>query len=263
MVYETLEYDVHDRIGRLTFNTPETLNSITDLRLTEFADVVGRMESDEGLSAVIVTGSGRAFCVGLDLGLLDRAFADYAYFETVLRSLNGTILKLERLPIPTIAAVNGPARAGGFEIALACDMMVIADDAKIGDNHTYVGVMPGGGSTQRLPRRIGVPAAKELIWSARWLTGQEAVEIGLAFKCVASAALQTEAESLARSFTDKPRQCLAAVKRAIDGGVNLPIKDGVEFEIATFLEYGRTHPHGSEGFFAYRQGRPPAWARKT
>ena len=166
-MFESLTYTVRDRVAYVTFTTPERLNSITEQRMADLEAVVAAVRSDESLRALVLTGSGRAFCVGLDLGLLKQAFQDIAFFERQVRRLNAVLLDLEALPVATIAAVNGFARAGGFEIALACDLMLIADEAQIGDNHTHVGVMPGGGSTQRLPRRIGEQRAQELIWSAR------------------------------------------------------------------------------------------------
>lgn len=164
------------------------------------------------------------------------------------------------MPIPTVAAVNGFARAGGFELALACDLMIVAEDAKIGDNHAHVGVMPGGGATQRLPRRIGEQRAKELIWTARWLTGIEAVEYGLALRAVPGARLMTAVEELLDDLRGKPRACLAAVKRAMRDGQGLPIDDAIEVEIKQFVAYMGGEPFAREGFRASLEGREPDWS---
>jgi enoyl-CoA hydratase/carnithine racemase len=257
--YETLDFEIRDRIAYATFATPERLNSITEARLQDLERVVARVRDDGEVHALVLGGRGRAFCVGLDLGLLQRAFDDLAYFEAIVRRLNGVLLEFEALPVPVIAAVNGYARAGGFEIALACDLLLIADEARIGDNHTHVGVMPGGGSTQRLPRRIGEQRAMELIWSARWLTGPEAAAIGLALRSVPAAELDAAVESLVAPMRSQPRACLGAVKGAIHAGRTLPVPEGVEFEIRAFVDYMGGQPYAREGFVASREGRPPNW----
>lgn len=257
--FKTIELETTDKVARLTFATPESLNSITEDRLAELRQAVDLLKQDRDVRTLIISGQGRAFCVGLDLELLKRAFVEIDYFESVVRRLNGILLDIEALPFPTIAAVNGIARAGGFEIALACDLMLIADEARIGDNHTHVGVMPGGGSTQRLPKRIGDQRAKELIWSARWLQGQEAVDYGLALRAMPLGQLSEAATELALNFAEKPGACLAAVKSAMTAGQGLPIADAVEKEIEHFVRYTGSEPYAREGFFASLEGRPPNW----
>ena len=133
MTYSTLTYQVSDRIGVMTFTQPERLNALSEASLAEIEAVLDSVESDKGLGALILTGTGNAFCVGLDLDLLERAFSDIAYFEATVRRLSVIIERIEALEIPTITAVNGYARAGGFEITLACDFLIMADEARIGD----------------------------------------------------------------------------------------------------------------------------------
>lgn len=256
---DTLDLDVTDRVAYVRFTTPARMNSITEQRIADLEQVVARVRSDPNIRALVVTGSGRAFCVGLDLGLLERAFSDMRYFEATIRRLNAVLLDLEALPVATIAAVNGFARAGGFEIALACDLMVIADEARIGDNHTHVGVMPGGGSTQRLPRRIGEQRAKELIWSARWLDGPQAVAYGLALRSVPGAELDGAVEDLLAELRHRPRECLAVVKEAIHAARTLPIAAGIQHEIQAFVSYMGSQPFAREGYEASRAGRSPDW----
>ena len=185
----TLRHDRADGIATVTFTTPDRLNAISEARLDDLEAVLDQVETDADTRVLIFTGEGRAFCVGLDLDLLDRAFGDLAYFEATVRRLARIIERIEALPIPTIAACNGYARAGGFELILGCDFLIIADEAKIGDAHTDAGVVPAC-VTLRLRRRIGAQRAKELILTARWLTGQEAVAYDLALKSVPLANLQ-------------------------------------------------------------------------
>ncbi len=245
---ETLEVDRRDKVMVVTFDTPERLNSITEDRLTDLEALLDEVEVDETLHALAFTGRGRAFCVGLDLDLLKRAFDDVAYFETVVRRLNGILLRIEALPFATIAAVNGYARAGGFELAIACDLLLIGEGASVGDNHAHVGVMPGGGSTQRLPRMVGSQRAKELIWSARWLTAEEAVAMGLALEAVPDDGLDARLDEWLDMLASRPRPLLSATKRAVAAADRLETAAGVEYEIQAFVDYLTHYPDARDGF---------------
>jgi enoyl-CoA hydratase/carnithine racemase len=259
MSYSSLRFEVSDRIGVITFTNEDRLNAITEQRLDELEAVLGLVESDEGLGALILSGGeGRSFCVGLDLDLLDRAFADVSYFEQVVRRLHAIISRLEALPIPTLAAVNGYARAGGFEISLGCDFIFIAEEAKYGDVHTDAGVIPAC-ATLRLARKIGEQRAKDIIFSARWLTGPEAVAAGVALRCVPRKDLLPAARDYLRNMIDKPRACLASVKSVFQAGSRDQIQAGAELELKSFVRYMREQPYGREGYQAFREGRTPSW----
>ncbi|WP_167073398.1 enoyl-CoA hydratase/isomerase family protein [Sphingomonas vulcanisoli] len=258
MSYSTLTYEVSDRIGVITFTQPERLNAISEARLAELEAVLDRVEADEDIGALILTGTGKAFCVGLDLDLLERAFGDITYFEATVRRLSIIIERIEALEIPTITAVNGYARAGGFEITLGCDFLIIANEAKIGDAHTDAGVLPAC-VTLRLKRRVGDQRAKELMLTARWYSGAEAVAIGLALKSVPLANLLDEARAFAASIADKPRATIAAVKKVFIDGADLGVKEGTELELKSFVRYMSTEPYGREGYRAFREKRAPSW----
>lgn len=237
-----------DGIACFELATPAAMNAIDERRIAEFEAMLTDVESDPAVRALIISAQGNAFCVGLHLDLLIPAFADLDYFQAVLRRLADALLRLERLPVPTICAVQGLARAGGFETALACDFILVAEEAKVGDNHAHAGIMPGGGSTQRLARRIGMQRAKEIVFSSKLIGGAEAAAIGLALRAVPRAALAEAAFALARQFTDKPRACLAAIKRTMMEGAELPIAEGVALEIRNFRHYTETEPYAREGF---------------
>ncbi len=258
MAFTTLRYEKIDGIAIATFSTPANLNAITEARLDELEAVLTDCETDETVRALILTGEGRAFCVGLDLALLDRAFADLDWFDIVVGRVNGIITRLEQLDIPTITANNGYTRAGGFEISLGCDFMIVADEAKVGDVHTDAGVVPAA-VTLRLRRRVGDQRAKEILWGARWYKGAEAVAIGLAIKSVPLASLRDEAIAYARGMTDKPRATLATLKRVLRDGEGLSVADGAALELRTFAHYNRTQPWGREGYTAFREKRVPSW----
>lgn len=256
---QTLLYDVSRNVAIVTFNTPRQLNSISELRLDELEAVLTAVEGNSSVSAFILTGGeGHAFCVGLDLDLLDRAFDDLAYFERVVRRLNSLITRIEALPIPTIAAVNGYARAGGLELALGCDFMFVADEAQVGDAHTDSGVLPAA-SSLRLRRRVGEQRAKEVIWTARWYQGEQAVAAGLALRSVPRATLRAESIAFALTMTNKPRACIAANKMVFQKGVDAGLAEGAEIELQNFIAYMGSEPYGREGYRAFREGRLPSW----
>lgn len=259
MQYTSLRYEKTGRIGVMTFDTPATLNAINELRLREMELLLTEIEADAELGALIITGGeGKAFCVGLDLDLLDRAFDDIIYFETVVRRLNVIITQLEALAVPTIAAVNGITRAGGFELTMGCDFVLIADEARYGDVHTDSGVLPAAASL-RLKRRIGEQRAKEMIWTARWYNGSEAVAAGLALRTVPRARLQAEALAFAATMTNKPRAVISASKRVFQQGVDAGLAEGAEIELRNFVEYMGSEPYGHEGYKAFREGHQPPW----
>jgi enoyl-CoA hydratase/carnithine racemase len=257
---ETLVVEKSKKTAYVMLNRPDSLNGINHEMIDDLAAVIEDIKSDSYVKAVVITGAGRAFSVGADIDVLTRGFNDYPSLENFLRRFNRVLNDLEALDVPVIAAVNGLARAGGFELMLACDFVIASSDARIGDNHTQFGVMPGGGATQRAPRKLGVQKAKELIFSAKWLQGQEVADYGIALKVVPDGELSSAVEELADQFRDKSRDCLAAVKRAIQRGDQLPIEDAINLEIEVFMDYVQQSPDAREGFTAYLEKRTPAWA---
>ncbi len=252
-------YEVADRVAWFTIDRPEAMNAIDEDVLADLQALVELVRADPGVRVLVVGGAGDAFCVGLDVGLLARAFDDLDYFASVLQRLNAALLDLEALDVPVIAAVNGTTRAGGFELLLACDLVVVADEARIADHHSAFGMMPGGGATQRLPRKIGDQRAKALILTARWLQGPEAVDWGLALEHAPLADLRARTAALAAELAAKPRATLGTIKGAIARGVGLPLPEAVQSEIDAFLAFMRSSDWGHEGFRAYRERRPPSW----
>jgi enoyl-CoA hydratase/carnithine racemase len=258
---ETLDYAVRDRVAFATFARPERQNSLSEQVLDDINNVVARVQEEQNLRTLVLRGKGEAFSVGLDSELLAAAFSDLEYYEHVLTRVAATCLSLEALDVPVIAAVNGTASAAGFELALACDLIVIADDALIGDGRGVYGGVPGGGATVRLPRTVGVQHAREIVYSARLMRGAEAAAIGLALRSVPAAELDAAVEEIAASFANKSRRALATAKRQINGGLGLDTPSGVEHERSEFIKYLREHHSDAiEGFRAEQEKRPPSWA---
>lgn len=249
-----------DRVAQITLRRPEAMNAIDEAVLEALTDAVETVRDTPDVRAMVITGEGEHFCVGLDLDLLRKAFDDTAYFRSVLERYNDLLFAIEALDVPVVAAVNGTTRAGGFELVLACDIVVIAEEARIGDVHTRFGVVPGGGATQRAPRKLGQQKARELIFTSRWLSGAEAVDYGIALRAVPGERLGDEVDELVGLLTDKSRACIGTVKGLMRDGESLPLREAVDLEIERFVAYLDDHDDGREGFTAYLEGRPPAWA---
>jgi enoyl-CoA hydratase/carnithine racemase len=258
--HATLQYDTEGRVATATFTRPGRGNSLSEQALDEINDVVARVQADQYVRTLVVTGQEDSFCVGIDEEVLEAALGDLEYFEHVLTRVAATCLSLEALEVPVIAAVNGLASGAGFELALACDVIVAADEAQIGDAHTEVGLIPGGGATIRLPRTIGVQQARAMIYSGRLVSGSEAAALGLVLRSVPAASLDAAVAEVAARFTGRPRRALAAAKRQINGGLGLDTPSGVEYERHEFIRYIREpHSDALEGFRAAKEGRPPNW----
>lgn len=258
--FTTLGLVREGRTAWIRFTRPDHLNSLSEGALRDLDGALDLVEADEGIRALVITGAGKAFSVGLDLDLLTRAFAEPTYFESVLTRLGALCLRLESLPVVTIAAVNGLARAGGFELMLACDLVLIAEEARIGDVHTVHGVVPGGGSTVRLPRVVGAQRAREIFLTGRWVPPSEAVALGLALEAVPLADLDDAARALADRLVDKSRNCLGAVKRQLVAVDGLATRDGMVAERREFLAYvSPPDSDAQEGFRASVERREPSW----
>lgn len=249
-------------IATLTLDRPDALNAIDEDVLGAMPDALAQVRDDESCRALVVRGAGeRAFSVGLDLDLLGKAFAAPDYFADVVHRFKRVLLDLERLPVLVVAAVDGLARAGGFELLLACDVVIVTDDARIGDTHVAFGLPPGGGASQRLPRRVGHQRAADLLLTGRWLRGPECVDAGLALRSVPAGDLDTALQSLLDPIRSVSRAAVAATKRCMLDGAAMPIEQAVEVELDHFVRFLHDEPTADEGYRAYVEGRSPDWER--
>ena len=257
MDYTNIILETNDRVATIRLNRPDALNALNMDLLAEFSHAVTAVGEDETLKALVIRGEGRAFCAGADLLFFDTVFDEISRLPPYVSLLNDSLFQLEELPIPTIAVVQGFALAGGLELALACDMVLAAEDARIGDQHANFGLMPGGGSTQRLPRRIGMQRAMELLTTGRWLSGVEAADWGLALRAVPGDDLDAELEALLGQLRDKSRTGLGWIKSVTRQGRDLPLRPGVDRENMAFIQYFATSPHPREGIQAFKEKRKP------
>jgi enoyl-CoA hydratase/carnithine racemase len=259
--HATLEYSVGDRVAYATLCRPETQNAFTEQTLDELNDVVARVQHDTSVRALVVRGQGEVFSAGMDSDVLASLYADIEFYEHILTRVAALGLSLEALEVPVIAAVNGAAIEVGFDLVLACDLIVIADEATIGDGRANYGRVPGGGATVRLPRAVGVMHARDILFSGRLLTGTEAVALGLALRSVPRAQLDAAVAELTATLIDKSRPGLATLKRQINGSLGLDTPSAIEHERSEIIKHvSDPHSDAVEGMNAEREGRPPSWA---
>ncbi|MDP2085839.1 MAG: enoyl-CoA hydratase [Gemmobacter sp.] len=217
---------VAEGIATLTLNRPDRLNALNAALRAALAEALRRADADPAVRVIVLTGAGRAFCAGLDLTEL----ADHGPDVTAQVATTDFGLILAGLKTPAIAAINGPCVTGGFEIALACDMILAADSSYFCDTHVKVGLLPGWGLSQRLPRLIGPYRAKELSLTARRLPATEAAAWGLVNRVVPDADLLATAQHLARDIAAWPTANVAAIKDLIDNGYALPLSEALALE---------------------------------
>jgi enoyl-CoA hydratase/carnithine racemase len=255
--YTNIKLDIENGVATIRLNRPDALNALNTELLEELSGAISNVEQDESVKALVVRGEGRAFCSGADLNFFESAFNDSSQLTPYVKKLNDCFLQLEQLPIPVISVVHGFALAGGLELMLACDMTIAAEDARIGDQHANFGLMPGGGSTQRLPRRIGMQRAMELLTTGKWLSGAEAADWGLVLRAVPADYLDEALEELIAPLRSKSRPGLGWIKSVTRRGSDLPLADGIVLESASFVEYSTTHGHPKEGIQAFKEKRQP------
>ena len=233
MTYENILFAQDGAVGILKVNRPKSLNALNPATVKEIAACLEEIRQDPSIRCLIVTGEGdRAFVAGADIAAMVTMTATegHAFSELGL----GVLRKLETLPIPVIAAVNGFALGGGTELALACDLIIAADKAKFGQPEINLGIIPGFGGTQRLARRIGLPRARELIYSGDMIDAETALRYGLANKVVPLADLMNEAKTLAQKLATKPPVAIRQAKAAINTGIDMDLDNGGRFENEAF-----------------------------
>ncbi len=227
-----VESDVSDAVATITLNRPPG-NALNAELIAAIDGAIGEAEAD-AIRAVLITGHPH-FAFGADITGFQDAF-DTGAQDRQSAGLAAVIARLEALPKPTIAAVYGVALGGGLELAMGADLRFFSDDARVGQPEILLGLIPGAGGTQRLPRLVGYQRAKEMCLSGRHVRAEEALAIGLADRVVASDELLTVAAEAARQFAMGPTTAYAAVKRAIGGGWDLPQSEGLALEAEQFGE---------------------------
>jgi enoyl-CoA hydratase len=248
MTEPVLLVDKQDGIAILTFNRPEKLNALSlELRLELQKEIVS-LRSDKEIGVVILTGSGRAFCVGRDLNELGSD--SIRKQERILEQSNPAEL-LRTLPQPVIGAINGLAITGGLEISLSCDMLFITPETKFADTHVHLGLIAGWGLSQRLSRIIGINRARELSLTGNYLSAELAYQWGLANRIVSREELLPTCIALARDMLSAQKEVVFKTKRLINRGFDLSLGDAMTYE----SEINRLHQIPSaDGVKALKDG---------
>jgi len=231
MIGESVAVGLQDSVAMVTLNRPGVLNALTVDMLDELADGLRTLADDRQVSVVVVIGAGRAFCAGVDLTMLQsRELAGGRIgddFDSAAAAVTGL---LEGMPKPTIAAINGACFTGGLELALACDIIIAADEAMIGDTHARWGLRPTWGMSQRLIRRVGPARARLLSFTARPVNGVEAAEIGLAVDHAPASIIRNRALALGNEIASNSGGALAAYKALYAIAEGTPIHEGLHLE---------------------------------
>ena len=265
-MYQTIRYEKNGNIGIATINRPEALNALNSTVITELEQLITEVEQDTELRAFILTGEGRSFVAGADIG--EQYPMDVAAGRKWGQRGSALMRRIEKLEIPTIAAVNGFALGGGCELAMSCDIILAAGPnaegkggAKFGQPEVGLGITPGFSGTQRLPRRIGIAMAKELIFSGRMIKADEAKEIGLANAVYPPETLMDAAMEMARSFAKNAPIAVKYAKACIDRGMQMDIDGGIACENELFAMCFATADQ-KEGMGAFLEKRPATFENK-
>jgi enoyl-CoA hydratase len=256
MNYETLIVEKEENIAIIKLNRPP-VNSLNVQAYSDIYDAFCELENDDTVGAIVITGAGeKAFAAGLDVKeVAGKSIPDYFAFGRVSR---GCLDKVAGIRKPTIAAVFGFVFGGGCELALACDLRIASSDASIGCPEVNLGIIPGSGGTQRMPRLIGIAKAKELLFSGDSVSGEEACRIGLVNKVVAKEALLDEAKAWAKKLAAKPRVAMSLLKHAINHGMDMDLSSALTFETDCFVQ-AYVSEDGREGFQAFIEKRKPTF----
>jgi enoyl-CoA hydratase len=253
MPYELLLYAVADRIATITINRPDKLNALSAALIGELGTAIDQAVADPEVAGVILTGAGRAFVAGADISEL----AGQTPMSAVARARRGQEIfgRFERSPKPTIAAVNGFALGGGCELAMACHLRIAGEFAKFGQPEVKLGIIPGYGGTQRLPRLVGTGRALQLLMTAEVIDAQEAVRIGLANKVVPNDELLPATRALLASMLANGPLAVRACIDAVVRGQDMSLDDALAYEAAHFGTLSSTHDM-AEGMKAFLEKRP-------
>lgn len=244
-------------IAIITLNRPEAANALSVEMLEGLRDTLHTCKYDRSIRCIVITGAGeKAFCAGADLK--ERAEMDPVQVRRTVSLIRDNINALESLPQPVIAAVNGVAFGGGTELALACDIRISADTAKLGLTETSLGIIPGAGGTQRLPRLVGKGRAKELIFTARRIDANEALEIGLVEYTVPFASLLDKVLDIAGQIVQNGPIAVAQAKFAIDKGYDVELNTGLAIEQNAY-EVTIPTKDRLEGLQAFKEKRTPKY----
>ena len=256
MAYETIVCEKEGRIARLTLNRPP-LNPLNRRMYEELAAAASELNGDPQVKVVVITGGGgKAFAAGLDVTDVEgKSMVEIMDFLACTGDAYARVASIEK---PVIAAVNGLALGGGLELALRCDLRIASEKARFGHPEISLGIIPGGGGTQILPRFIGAAKAKEVFFTGEMFDAAKALEFGLVNRVVPAEALMDEVMTLAEGIAAKPAVALKMIKAAVDHGLNMDLTTALMYEKECFA-LSFTSGDGREGLRAFVEKRTPTY----
>ncbi len=257
MVLQTLTFEQIDKVAIIGLNRPAKMNAINSQLTTELDGLLDRIASNEDIWALVLKGGEKFFAAGGDLG-------EIKYFKTVVDGfrfgthVQKTFSKLATLPQPTVAAVSGLALGGGCELCLACDLRIVGENASFGFPEVKVGILPGGGGTQRLSRLVGSGKAKELLFTGEAVNAQEAFRIGLVNRVVPTESVLEEAVAFAERLAGRPRFGLQTIKKLVNEGMEMDLHSALAYETRCLASLFGTEDQ-IEGMSAFAERRSPTF----
>ena len=251
MDYQNILVETRGRVGWITLNRPKALNALNDALMDELGAAMLAFDADEAIGAIVITGSDKAFAAGADIGAMKQwSYMDVFKSEYISRNWE----TIRRVRKPVVAAVAGYALGGGCELAMMCDIIIAADNARFGQPEIKLGIIPGAGGTQRLPRAVGKAKAMDLTLTARMMDAAEAERAGLVSRVVAADKLHDEALMVAVAIAGQSLPAVMMAKEAINRAYEAPLAEGLLFERRLFHSLFATEDQ-KEGMAAFVEKR--------
>ncbi len=258
MNFENLQLETDGAVALIRLHRPKQLNALNDALMDELGAALAAYDADDAIGCIVLTGSAKAFAAGADIAAMAQKTFEQVYREDFISRNWEQILRVRK---PVIAAVGGYALGGGCELAMMCDFIIAADDARFGQPEIKIGIIPGAGGTQRLPRAVGKSKAMDMVLSARMMDAQEAERAGLVSRVVPAARLLDEAMETARTIAAFPRQSVMMAKECVNRAYSSPLGDGLLFERRAFHSLFATHDQ-KEGMDAFLSKRAPKFENR-
>jgi enoyl-CoA hydratase/carnithine racemase len=254
----TVVYAAKGGIARVELNRPDALNAISPDLLQDLDRVCGLIEADPALRAVTLTAAGRAFCAGADLKAVRELSPDSEKWARFMRLWHRVFNRIEALPVPVVAGVQGLALAGGLELTLVADLVVADEAARLGDQHANFGLVAGGGGSQRLPRLIGARRAKEMMLLGGWLSAAQSLDWGLVNRVAPAGTLSAVVEEMAAALAAGSGSAARTVKALVNRAFDADLAGGLELELSLVAAHMRT-AEAAEGLRAFAEKRKPVF----
>src|SRR5580693_8206015 len=257
MSYDTIIVETRGRVGLVRLNRPQVLNALNAALMRELADAVSGFDADNAIGCIVITGSDKAFAAGADI----KEMVDKQFIDVFLDDFCADWHRVAEVRKPVIAAVAGFALGGGCELAMQCDLIIAADNAKFGQPEIKLGIIPGIGGTQRLTHAVGKAKAMDLILTGRMMDAAEAERSGLVARVVPAASLLEEALKVAETIASMSLPSVLAAKEAVNRAFETSQAEGIRFERRIFHSLFATHDQ-KEGMNAFIEKRPPKFENK-